>query len=289
MKTAPRLSIDFLAVGECRHCERITLRGGSLRPATFPSICALITHPSEGAILYDTGYSPRFIEATRPFPERLYRWVTPVRLAESQHLQRQLANRGLRIDDIRICLISHFHADHIGGLRDLPRARFFALRADVVAFAASGRVASLMKGFLPALLPDDFPARLSFADDRPLLSLGKAWSGFGGGFDLFGDGSLLAIPLPGHAAGHMGLLLRDQDDREVFLCADACWSERAWRELRYPSCLARPVMHDWPRYRETLQKLHRLGTDHAELAILPSHCLASLNAYRAGLPALRAC
>ena len=58
------------------------------------------------------------------------------------------------------------HADHVAGLRDLPRARFTALRADVDVCAAHvDGVGGLMKAYLPALLPDDFSARLDVADD----------------------------------------------------------------------------------------------------------------------------
>jgi len=78
----------------------------------------------------------------------------------------------------------------------------------------------------------------------------------------------------------MGLLLQDRCGRDVFLCADACWSREAFRELRMPSLLARPLMHDWRAYRHTITQLHTLAEHHAELIILPSHCEQSLAAYQ---------
>lgn len=283
----PRLSVHFLTVGECRHCERIALQGGALRPISFPSICALIVHPKEGPILYDTGYSERFQECTETFPERLYRWITPVALPAEQRLEKQLSEFGIRLEDIRACLISHFHADHIAGLRDIPNARFFALSADVQNLNMRSRLKGLLNGFIPSLLPCNFSDRLTYADQAPRRSLGAAWSSFGDGFDLFGDGALLAFPLPGHSAGHMGLRFRDDSDREVFLCADACWSMTAWQQLRYPSWLTRPIMHDWQHYRKTIQQIHQLGTERPELAILPSHCPVSLAEYQVSKPVPR--
>ena len=47
---------------------------------------------------------------------------------------------------------------------------------------------------------------------------------------------------------------------------------RAWRENRMPSAIARPLFHDWRRYRETLAGLHDLGSRSPALHILPSHC-----------------
>jgi glyoxylase-like metal-dependent hydrolase (beta-lactamase superfamily II) len=99
-----------------------------------------------------------------------------------------------------------------------------------------------------------------------------------------GDGSLLAVSLPGHAPGHLGLVLRDERDQQILLCGDASWSRRAWQEQRLPSVLARPLIDDWGAYRTTLGHLQTLATRHSELVILPSHCEASLNDYARSVP-----
>ncbi len=279
MNTAPRIEVHLLQVGHCRHPEWITLRGGRWSAAEFPSLSALLIHPSRGALLYDTGYATHFDAATRPFPERLYRWITPVQLAPEHTLAQQLARRGIALSDIVRVLISHLHADHVAGLRDLPRARFTALRAEIAQLARLGRLRALTHALLPALLPEDFAERLDYADDAPLRELGPLWSPFAHGFDLFGDGSLVAVPLPGHSSAQMGLLLRDQHDRPVLLAADACWSARAWREQRMPSLLARPLMHDWHAYRATLAGLLAVAQRQPDLLIVPSHCGATLTGF----------
>lgn len=279
------LRLQLFEVGYCKHLECISLSGGALRAITFPSISALIVHPREGAILYDTGYADHFMEATASLPERLYRWLTPVTLPSSQRLSVHLARNGLTVSDIRYCVISHFHADHIAGLRDLDKALFIASRRDVEQLYGCSRFGGLLKGLLPALLPTDFASRLRVAESYPVRPLRAGWSGLGEAHDLFGDGSVLALRLPGHAPGHLGLLLRDADDRPVLLCADACWSRRAWQEQRLPSALARSVIHDWNAYKETLSELHALAGRERDLIILPSHCGESLRAYSQRAPA----
>ena len=124
-----RVQVHLLRVGHCRHCERMTYRAGRWRIIQFPSICALLLHPQQGVALFDTGYAERFFSATQAFPERLYRWITPMTLPPEETLTAQLARLGLRPADIRVCFISHLHADHIAGLRDLPQARFVLMRA----------------------------------------------------------------------------------------------------------------------------------------------------------------
>lgn len=275
------VDIHLLEVGHCRHLERITLRGGAWRICRFPALAVLILHPEAGAILYDTGYADRFEAATAPFPERFYRWLTPMTLPPEQRLSEQLRRHGLRLDDIRRVLISHLHADHVAGLRDLPRARFVALRGDVDAARRLGRLRGVRKAFLPALLPDDFAARVDLAESFAPRPLGREWAPFTHGFDLIGDGSLIGIPLPGHTAAQMGLAVRRHDGERCLLAADACWSGRAIRERRLPSALVRSLMHDWRAYRHTFDALSALALSQPDLPIVPSHCAASIAALRA--------
>ena len=124
LSSSHRVEVHLLRVGHCRHCERLACTAGRWRIIQFPAICALLVHPQHGAALFDTGYAERFFAATQPFPERLYRWITPMTLPPEETLTAQLARLGLRPADIRVSLISHLHADHIAGLRDLPQARF---------------------------------------------------------------------------------------------------------------------------------------------------------------------
>jgi len=103
-------------------------------------------------------------------------------------------------------VLSHFHADHTAGLRDFPNATILYEREAYTAFKYLGLLASVKSGCLPGLLPDDFEERSAFIDETPRRRLPGDFP-FVMGYDLFGDGSLIAIDLPGHAAGQIGLFL----------------------------------------------------------------------------------
>jgi len=273
------LHTTLMRVGTCRHCERVARSGGSWRRVAFPSMCALIVHPTIGPILYDTGYAAHFLTATAAFPERLYRWITPMQLPAHETLAAQLARQGLSPADIRLCVISHFHADHVAGLRDLKNARFVCLRADYDAARPGSRLARVRKGLLTALLPDDFAARVQFADERHSLALPADLRPLGPAIDLLGDGRIAAVRLPGHSAGQLGLLFTDANGRRVLLCADAAWHRRALTDGELPARVAGLVMHDWRHYLDTLQRLRTTAHSAPDLTIVPSHCMASIEAY----------
>jgi hypothetical protein len=90
-----RCEIHLLKAGSCLHPEAAALKGGSLCPVDFPALTALILHPTEGALLWDTGYDPAFFRATRRWPERLYALTTPVTLGEHEPAARQISRFGL--------------------------------------------------------------------------------------------------------------------------------------------------------------------------------------------------
>jgi glyoxylase-like metal-dependent hydrolase (beta-lactamase superfamily II) len=275
------LKLQLLRVGKCRHLECLVARSGRLSLVDFPALCGLIRHPERGWILYDTGYSKHFFEATASWPERLIRTVLPVELPPGEHLLTQLHQAGITPADIGLVIVSHYHGDHIAGLKDFPNATFLALKADTQRLEAlRGRPwRSTLKAQFHALLPTDFFQRLRHADDAALVPLPGWMTPFTLGLDLLGDGSLLGIALPGHSAGQMGVFLPDAGGRPVFLVGDACWSLPACREGRLPSVLTRLVNADSPQYGRTFLSLQQLAVREPAVALLPSHCNESWRAF----------
>lgn len=275
------VQLQMLRVGSCRHLACMAARGDRLTLVDFPALCGLIRHPTLGWILYDTGYAEHFFDATNRFPERLYRQALPVNLPPSEILTRQLAQFGISPADIALVIISHYHGDHIAGLRDFPHAQFIALRADTAKLQAlqGHRLRASLKGQLHGLLPTDFFSRLRDADDSPLVTLPAWMQPFSLGLDLLGDGQVLGVPLAGHSHGQLGVFLPDVNGRPVFLVADACWSLPACREGRLPSRLTTFVSADRLRFKQTFFGLQTLLQRESAIALLPSHCRVAWQDY----------
>ena len=267
-----RVRLHLLQAGSCLHPEAMARRGASLCPACFPALVGLMIHPDEGAVLFDTGYDPAFHTATRRWPERLYRLATPVTLEAGQSIAEQLPAFGLTPSDIRAVVVSHFHGDHVAGLHAFARARIFCARAGLEHTQCCDRFKAVRQGLLPGLIPTDVDRRARFFEDLPRTPLPVEFSPFEGGADLFGDGSMLAVELPGHCPGHWGLAVRGEDDRPVFMIGDAAWSRRAVRDNAPPPRLTTALLGDTEVYRGTLTRLHDLHKRNDEVRIIPSHC-----------------
>ncbi len=267
-----RCRVHILRAGSCSHPEVMTRRDGSLKPVVFPALAALILHPEEGAIMFDTGYDPAFFAATGSWPEVLYRWATPVDLTLGQAAVDQLTRFGVKPEDVTAVVVSHFHGDHVAGLHRFPNARVFCARAGLERVRRGGRFGRVRQGILAGLVPKDVDTRAAFFEDRPRVALGPDLSPFESGADLLGDGSLLAVHLPGHCPGHWGLVVREADDRTRFLIADAAWSSGQVRDDMPPPRLTTALLGDTGAYRSTLNALHRLWARNPELVLTPSHC-----------------
>lgn len=265
------LTLELLDTGHCVVPEHLVISGGSRRPLECHALVGLISHPEQGLILFDTGYAPRMLEATRAWPYRLYRYATPLRLRPELAVASQLAARGVDPAAVGHVIVSHFHADHVAGLRDFPAARLVVAAAALEQALALRGVAALRRGIIPALLPD----RLGAGGGLFVLPLaqmsGQPLAGLGPTHDLFGDGSIRLVALPGHARGQIGALLQTAAG-PVLLAADGAWTSRSIREGRPPSPLTNLLVDDVPALKATLRGLGTFARANPAVRIVPTHC-----------------
>ncbi len=191
-------------------------------------------------------------------------------------------------------ILSHFHGDHIAAVRDFPQAQFIYLQEAYDAVRGLRSIRAVKAGFLRGLLPEDFEKRsLPFTrQDWNVRYEPGSWSRAvaerqenrehqehqAACYDLFGDGSVLALELSGHAEGMIGLLVV-AGEQEYLLCADTVWSSRAFMEDRKPHPAANLIMSNRQQYATNMQRLRAWHLRHPQLRIVPSHCREALDAW----------
>jgi glyoxylase-like metal-dependent hydrolase (beta-lactamase superfamily II) len=104
-----------------------------------------------------------------------------------EKLVPQLARIGVKPDAINFVGISHYHYDHTGQLPDFAKSTLLIGKGDW-------------------LVAQNWPAaKARFA---PWLGGGSKVEPVEGDRDVFGDGRVVMLDLPGHTEGHHGLLVR---------------------------------------------------------------------------------
>lgn len=131
-----------------------------------------------------------------------------------EELPARLGAAGFRSADVDIAIISHLHFDHAGGIAELPDARLIVQRPEWEV------------GHHPKLVevglynPDDF----DIGHDVQLID---------GSHDVFGDGTIVCLPTPGHTRAHQALRV-ELASGPVVLTADCIYFERMLDEMVVP-------------------------------------------------------
>jgi glyoxylase-like metal-dependent hydrolase (beta-lactamase superfamily II) len=254
--------------GYCHAQENHAIRGGTKQTIPFQALFGLIHHPVEGWILFDTGYARRFYDATAKLPHRIYAHATQVFITEDQEAQNRLRQLGIKPEEIKHVIITHFHADHIAGLKDFSQATIHCSRAAYQDLHQTTAFWGFRKGILKSLLPNDFEQRVSIIEKKGKQIYDPLFEDI---YDLFDDGTLLAYPLPGHAAGQIGVLLKTKR-RSYFLISDACWLRKSYKDLILPHSIVRLFFASWNDFKRTLIRVHRFHQLYPETLIVPTHC-----------------
>lgn len=219
--------------------ERFVLRGGRWRSIDLPVRYGVFDHPRVGRCLIDTGYTARVTQGRRSLPLSLYAQILQPRLQPDA-----LPGAAPKIDTI---LLTHLHADHVSALLDYPDAAIFANGAGVDHFLDGTEFGRVRHGVFGELLPDNLRSRIIRFETLPAV---EAPLGLGRAHDVFGDGEVLAVALPGHMRGHTGFVW-PRLDRPLLYAADSQWLARAVMEDRSPGPPARWIMDDVKADAET--------------------------------------
>ncbi len=267
----------FFNTGYCTVSEHHIFQDAPKRLTRAYALAMLLEHPTQGLILFDTGYAPRILEAFKTFPYGIYGQLTPVTVQPEWIVAAQLKALGLSLRDIRYVIVSHLHADHVAGLYDFKDATFFLLQQARNLLPLTG-IRSLKHGFLPMLFPKESKINSIEAFSHESLShLGPT-------HDLFGDGLLRLVKLSGHARGQMGVLVQSTQG-SILLAADGAWTSRSYRENLPPNRFTmRLAFDDIPATVETLKSLHLFHRQFPEVKIIPTHCPEIAQKTNLGIP-----
>ncbi|MFU8806621.1 MAG: NAD-dependent epimerase/dehydratase family protein, partial [Bradymonadaceae bacterium] len=259
---------SVFSAGKCTAFEFTFRPEDSTEVIDIPALVGLFHHPKEGVILFDTGFSERYFEATETFPASLYRLTIPAIVDRDTEALGRVRALGIDPADVGWILLSHFDPDHYGGLKDFPNARIVCTAEAWESVRGKTGIDALKVRVLPGHLPEDLSARLTILpkfEDQPI-------GPFSVSHDLFGDGSIRLVDLPGHAAGQYGAFVRRSGGDTVFFAADGCWSRRCLYTDPPRPRLHRYVAADRVDQDETYKILRRLHLEMPEVPIIPSHC-----------------
>lgn len=177
---------------------------------TLTDSCYLIQHDAD-YMLWDTGL-PAGLKGA-PLDDK-----APLSPTLRETVAEQLAKIGLKPEQVKLVGISHYHFDHVGQAGTFPDAKLMIGKAD-----------------LDALKTEPAP----FGADPSLLAHWLRENGTveteTGDKDVYGDGTVTMLTMPGHTPGSYALLVRLAKKGAVLLSGDIVHFEEQFKAEGVPS------------------------------------------------------
>jgi N-acyl homoserine lactone hydrolase len=165
----------------------------------LPVSCVLLRH-AQGNVLFDTGCHPDTVEHAVERWGAMARAMAPIG-GKDANVVAELSKLGLHPSDIDVVVNSHFHSDHCGCNEFFKKATVVCHRKELESAQADNAVE---KGYVSGDWKHEMPVEAIDAER-----------------DLFGDGRIVLLPLPGHTPGTLGALVGLDRDGSFLLAADA--------------------------------------------------------------------
>lgn len=215
-----------------------------------------IRHPSRGLFIVDTGVERALFEdpAHSAIRGPVAKFMHVEKMVRGNDTATWLAKQDVPLAGV---FLTHLHLDHVSGMPDVPSA--------TPIYAGAGETAprEALNLFSKPII------------DRALAGHGaiREWKfeadksgAFVGVLDVFGDGTLWALSVPGHTPGSTAYLARTTKG-PVLMVGDACHTQWGWEHDVEPGTFS----HDREKSKDSLARLRAFVAKHPDIDVRLGH------------------
>jgi len=255
------LSLSVIETGYAKTPEAFVFKGGSLfKTRKLSHVSLLIQHP-KGTFVFDTGLGSEIEGQFHDNFSFLDRQLFKFR--KSSSLRETLIKNKFNPDAIDFILPTHLHFDHASGIEDFPRATVWITKEEYDhAFSEEASP--------PAFIKEQYDA--SFIKWEMIKFKSVPYEVFEESYDVFNDGIVVLVKLPGHTKGSLGMFVNLKSGKRYFFTGDLTWAAEAFNQPSEKHIIARnKVDGDKEQVKEFIVKVHHLMKKKPELIVVPAH------------------
>ncbi len=254
------VAFSILPTASLQVREALVHAGGSFSKKVTTNFSAILVQHGESTFLFDTGLGR---DVARQYQQDMPRWQRPFFKYDEpvDPARAQLDRAGMA--PVGRIILSHSHWDHASGVLDFPGAEVWVPAAERAFIAGAGSGVGA-----------PWPSQLDSKEIawRTFEFSGGAFEGFASSLDVYGDATVVLVPLPGHTPGSVGMFLTLGSGRRFFFSGDLSWSLAALEQERPKFWAARWLVdNDAAQTASALAQVHGLMLRHPDLTVVPAH------------------
>ncbi|MCF6319251.1 MAG: MBL fold metallo-hydrolase [Proteobacteria bacterium] len=209
-------SLSIIETGYANTPEAFVFRGGNLfKTRKLSHVSILIQHP-KGTFVFDTGLGSeikgQFHDSFSFLDRQLFKFT------KLQSLKETLINNKFSPDSIDFIIPTHLHFDHASGIEDFPKATVWTTKEEYDhAFSEEATP--------PAFIKEQYDA--DFIKWKFMDFSTSDYEIFKESYDVFNDGTVVLVKLPGHTKGSVGMFVNLKSGKRYFFTGDLTWAAEA--------------------------------------------------------------
>jgi glyoxylase-like metal-dependent hydrolase (beta-lactamase superfamily II) len=216
----------------------------------------LLRHPQFGNYIVDTGVSQKLVDD--PGKVGVNWLIQKVMHTEKIQIKKSTAEILQGIDGkLSGVFFTHMHIDHISGMPDI--ANYVTLYVGATESTETNFKNMFVRGATDQLLKDKQPLQEWHFNPDPQNK-------FDGIIDVFADGSVFAISVPGHTSGSVAFLIRTTNG-PVLLTGDTSHTRWGWEQSVEPG----DFTENHERNLKNLKRLKELAANHPQIVVRLGH------------------
>jgi len=250
------MSLSALPTGSMESKAAFAFRGGAWNDVRQFSMTALLVRHPKGNLLIDTGFGKNVDEHVKMMPALMQKMTT---YSKGTSVAAQLAGRGIQPGDLAGVILTHAHWDHVSGLDDLGGVPVLVDAAE--------------KGFIDAKTHNtELLNSFNNINYKQYEFEGGPYLGFSNSHDVWGDGSVVIVPAPGHTPGSVVVFVNLPSGTRYALLGDLVWqTEGIELPAQKPWLLRRLIGEDDSEVLENIARITAISKKYPHIQLLPAH------------------
>jgi N-acyl homoserine lactone hydrolase len=255
------MSISALPTGTYETPAALAFRGGSFRDTrSFAATGVLVRHP-KGDLLIDTGFGKNVDQHLALLPS----------YQRSAHhkgvpVADQLTASRMPIRDIAAIIPTHAHWDHVSGVEDLRSAPVLVSGEGLGFIRSKGKGTEVLNSIRGVRY-------------REYGFEGGSYLGFAKSHDVYGDGSVVIVPAPGHTPDSVIVFVTLPSAKRYAFLGDLVWqTDGLTIPAEKPWLLRSLIGENTSEIRTDIGQIRAATARYPQITAIPAHDLRAFKA-----------